>query len=68
MIRWKGSPTTPNRLWASSQARWPLASGRRVKKSLKMRRWMMMPLTSATSMNMAAMATMYMPIMPALRS
>ena len=43
-------------LCASSQLRWPFW-GRKVKKSLKMRLWVTMPLRIATSMNIAQKPT-----------
>ena len=53
---WKGSANTAVALCASNQERCPLPE-RKVKKSLKIFLWVMMPLIIATNMNMVAMPT-----------
>ncbi|MCY1512029.1 hypothetical protein D9M68_464740 [compost metagenome] len=55
-MAWYGSASTAVTLCASSQLRWPFF-GRKVKKSLKMRLCVTMPLTMATSMNIAQKPT-----------
>ncbi|CFN18939.1 Uncharacterised protein [Bordetella pertussis] len=55
IMRWNGSPSTDNTLCPSIQARWPPLRGRKVKKSVNIFLWVMMPLMMATSMNIPAM-------------
>ena len=64
IINWNGSVSTATALCASSQLRCPLR-GRKVKKSLKMRLWVITPLTSATSIAKPAMPTIQRPTVPA---
>ncbi len=61
IIRWKGSASTPNRLCASSHARCRERSGRKVKKSAKIRRWVTMPEMSAISSTIAQAPTIQRP-------
>ena len=53
IIAWNGSARTAVMLCASNHERWAALVGRNVKKSLKMRLWVITPETIATSMNIA---------------
>lgn len=59
-MNWKGRVSTAVALCASSHERWPLLA-RKVKKSLKMRLCVTTPETIATSIAMAAKATIHRP-------
>lgn len=64
----KGRARTPQRLWASSQARRGEVQGRKVKSSRRRRRWTTTPETRAASMNSAAAPTSQRPLSPSSNS